>query len=159
VARIAEAVVGSAAVLEDGSLQAMVRVPVASFSIGDANTQNCARNSGKCVLGAVVAGTYHFAEIRIKAPGQLEQQPGGSRQVAATGTLTLGGMSRKIEVIVKVSRAIGEGITLTGDLPVDLNEFKSEELVRMGLPNESRIWIHFSVNAVPNLFIAGVPVA
>lgn len=145
---------GSARYLADGSLLAEVRAQVTAFGLANARV-------GKYLPEPFEAMPDPWVVLRVHAPatGAGAQQVGTTRELLATGTIIRNGVSRNVEIILNVSLGVGESLTVSGDIPLQLGDFSAAESTRLGLPTESKLYVHFKVNAPQNLTYGGEPVA
>jgi hypothetical protein len=141
VAGAARMVSGSAAFRPDGTLQATLRVKIASFAFGDSTTIQYLRE-------VLDAKRYPFVDVSLHtaAKNSYRQQPGGD-EVIAIGTVTMHGVSRAIEVALRVAPANGKGVTISGDVPLSFENFAVTEVALLSVPIAPNLRLHFEVNA------------
>jgi polyisoprenoid-binding protein YceI len=136
---------GSATLLPNGTLQAQLTAKVASFRFGDAN-------SDKYIREALDAKKYPFIQVNVQAPAGSGYALGAVNQEAlATGTVTLRGVTRPIQILLHVTPTGEKGATVSGEIPLDLKDFGVPELTLLSFPIDSKVQMHFHVNAAQDI--------
>ncbi len=125
---------GSAEVLSDGRLQAQLSARIDSLHFGDA----C---SDKYVREALNAKKYPFIKVSVVAPA-------GSTDTLASGTVTMRGVTRPIQILLHVS-----GATVSGEIPLDLKNFGVPALTLLSFPIDSTVQMHFDLKAPQEMTI------
>jgi polyisoprenoid-binding protein YceI len=111
------AVEGKAALEPDGTVKAMVRIPLQSFGTGDSN-----RDSH--MLETLEAG--QFPHVVFKGVGKVASQAPGSSQVTLRGELDFHGVKRPVEVPVTVEFAADGSARVKGKLAISLDAHRVE---------------------------------
>jgi polyisoprenoid-binding protein YceI len=135
----ARGLTGSAQLLPDGTLQAQLTAKVDSFRFGDAS-------SDKYVREALNVKKYPFIQVNVRAPAQNRYaQPAGDQVALATGTVTMRGVTRPVQILLHVSAGAGTTSNVSGELPLDLKDFGVPALTLISFPIDSKIQMHFDV--------------
>jgi len=111
------AVEGKAALEPDGTVKAMVRIPVQSFGTADSN-----RDSH--MLETLEAG--QFPHVVFKGVGKVASQAPGSGPVTLRGELDFHGVKRPVEVPVTVEFAADGSARVKGKLAISLDAHRVE---------------------------------
>ena len=136
----ARGLTGSAQLLPDGTLQAQLTAKVDSFRFGDAS-------SDKYVREALNVKKYPFIQVNVQAPAQNRYaQPAGDQVALATGTVTMRGVTRPIQILLHVSAGAGTTSNVSGELAVELKDFGVPALTLISFPIDSKIQLHFDVS-------------
>jgi len=101
------------ALLEDGKVRAMVRVPVQSFDSGDAN-----RDSH--MLETLEAGRFPYVVLKAAGRAALPQPGGKPLETTLQGELDFHGVRRPIELPVTVETGRDGAVRVRGRLTVSL---------------------------------------
>ncbi len=108
---------GRARLLTDGTLQAMVRVPVSSFDSGNGNRD-------EHMMETVEANKYPLVEFKGTANGVAMAGPfPAHREVKLNGELTFHGVKRPVEVPLMVTFADAKHAAAKGKFALSLTAF------------------------------------
>ncbi len=101
------------ALLEEGAVRAMVRVPVASFDSGDANRDEHMRQT-------MEAGRFPHVVLKAAGPAALPAPGTAAREVKLRGELDFHGVKRGLEVPVTLQVEPGGAVRVKARLAVSL---------------------------------------
>jgi polyisoprenoid-binding protein YceI len=124
---------GRARVLGDGSVQVMIRAPVASFDSGNGNRDAHMRE---------VTDAARFPFVVVKAAGGGAAVPASfpaEQPLTLAGELTFHGVTRPVEVPVTIRWQSGERATVEGGFPISLEAFGVERPSLMFVKVEDRV--------------------
>lgn len=101
------------ALLEDGKVRAMVRVPVQSFGSGDANRD-------AHMLEVLEAGRFPYVVLKAAGGATLPAAGAGPVETTLQGELDFHGVRRAVVVPVKLEAGPGGAVRVRGRLTVSL---------------------------------------
>jgi polyisoprenoid-binding protein YceI len=150
VSGIGRRVSGSAEILADGSIRARLRVRIGSFLFNDGDLDGRFRE-------AVDAKRYPWVDLDVRATS--EDLLLGANQITATGTVTMHGVTRPINVLLRVTPNGKQTAEVSCDLDLNLTDFGISEMAMLGARLDPKIQLHLAVPAPRDLPLGTTPVA
>jgi len=136
---------GKARVLSDGTVQVMVRAPVASFDSGNANRDAHMKE---------VTDAARFPFVVLKAVGSAPAlvgaaAPGAPLQIRLRGELTFHGVARPVETPVDLRFAEGGRATATAAFPLSLAAYGVERPMLLFVRVDDQVGIEVTLSLAP----------